>query len=442
MNEHLEQRARDYIETHLMESKKSAFHIQDRLLHSELNAGHNNVTRTLHVPKFFSQEDKARFEQIVDTLMPIFYKTIEAFRQDPAVRQLFPFDRRLEQLILLPPDQAYPIPICRIDIFYDEKTGDFKFCEFNTDGTSAMNENFRLTEFLDASNVMAALDPDVEVMELMESWIDALLEVYRSSRLYEKTGRKQPAIVITDFLDKAYISEFYQFEKRMRRRGLTAEVADIRDLAYENGRLIHKKTGTAFDLVYRRAVTRDIMEDFDHVQPFVQAIKDGSVVCAGPLSTQIVHHKAITRALTNPVLTQYFTPEENAFLKAHMPETLVLNEENALQALADKDRWILKPDDSYASKGVYCGLDLKPDQWKRVISECTGRGYLMQEYVQPYQSPNIDLINFDEFRDYTNMTGLYVYNGQFAGVYSRLSDSHVISTQYNEKAIPTLFVKE
>ena len=36
------------------------------------------------------------------------------------------------------------IPIARIDIFYDEETGGFKFCEFNTDGTSAMNEDREL----------------------------------------------------------------------------------------------------------------------------------------------------------------------------------------------------------------------------------------------------------------------------------------------------------
>ncbi len=39
------------------------------------------------------------------------------------------------------PTYDSPIPIARIDIFYNEETGDFKFCEFNTDGTSAMNED-------------------------------------------------------------------------------------------------------------------------------------------------------------------------------------------------------------------------------------------------------------------------------------------------------------
>ncbi len=51
---------------------------------------------------------------------------------------------KLEELILNRPTYYSPIPIARIDIFYNEKTGDFKFCEFNTDGTSAMNEDRKL----------------------------------------------------------------------------------------------------------------------------------------------------------------------------------------------------------------------------------------------------------------------------------------------------------
>ena len=68
------------------------------------------------------------------------------------------------------------------------------------------------------------------------------------------------------------------------------------------------------------------------------------------------------------------------------------------------------------------------------------RNYLVQEYIQPYRNQNIDLVREKEFKPYANMTGLYVYNGQFAGVYSRCSDGGVISTQYNERSIPTLFM--
>ena len=47
-----------------------------------------------------------------------------------------------------------------------------------------------------------------------------------------------------------------------------------------------------------------------------------------------------------------------------------------------------------------------------------------------------------EVADYSNLTGMFVYNGKFKGIYSRISQSEIISTQYSEMALPTVVVKE
>ncbi|MGN1275450.1 MAG: hypothetical protein ACI4UK_00480, partial [Floccifex sp.] len=80
--------------------------------------------------------------------------------------------------------------------------------------------------------------------------------------------------------------------------------------------------------------------------------------------------------------------------------------------------------------------------WKEIVKKHLNQDYIVQEYIMPYKTENIDPVNYNAFKLYSNLTGLYVYNGQFAGVYSRLSDSGIISSQYNEKTIPTLFLKE
>ena len=112
-----------------------------------------------------------------------------------------------------------------------------------------------------------------------------------------------------------------------------------------------------------------------------------------------------------------------------------------MQIHNQKDQWILKPKDSYASKGVWAGIDLSQEEWEKVLYDSINLDYIAQQYITPYKSENIDPVNYDIFKMYSNLTGLYVYNGQFSGVYSRLSDSGIISTQYNEKTIPTLFLK-
>ena len=137
----LSERIGVYIREHMSESEKSAMRMEEYIKHSDLNAGGNNYTRTLQIPKIYDRKTIDRFSEIVDTTYGIFEKVIRNYLEDSEYRKLFPFSKELEELILLPVPYPATVPICRIDIFYNEENGDFKFCEFNTDGTSAMNEN-------------------------------------------------------------------------------------------------------------------------------------------------------------------------------------------------------------------------------------------------------------------------------------------------------------
>ena len=421
---------------HPMESKESALRITEAIQKSELNLGGNMYTRTLHIPKIFTQEDKHRFEKIVDTTYSIFTKVIQAYKTDAQIRKLFGFSRELEELILCEPAYTSPIPICRVDIFYDEQTKDFHFCEFNTDGTSAMNENKRLNDFLPFNNIFQHDPEDYEILELVQSWADAFIQTMKEdSKVCEKAR-----IGICDFLENAYYTELYVFEDVFQQKGYDCEVVDIRDLDYKDGKLVSLKTGKVIDVIYRRAVTRDVMEHYEQVQPFIQAYLHHDVCCIGAFQTQLVHHKQITQVLMDPVMQKYFSPDEVSFIEKHCPITYDLTQD-VVKKIQDKDHWIIKPKDSYASKGVWAGIDLHQDQWNQVVSQHLDANYIVQKYITPYKTKNIDLVNFDEFKDYSNMSGLYVYNGHFAGVYSRCSDGGIISTQYNEKTIPTLFLR-
>lgn len=439
-----EGRWKDYIESHLLESRKSAFQtslaIQNSALEYEIPGDKAPVaiyTHTLHIPKFFTQEDKKRFEAICSTFYAIFEKTIEAYRKDPAVRRLFHFPPTLNHLIYLEPGYTPAIPILRIDIFYNEETGDFKVCEFNTDGTSAMFENNRMYDFLSLNNAWTTLRPDVEYLELMDTLIDALI-----ADIQEATGLEKPVIAITDFLENAYLPELYAFARQFRHRGYPCEVVDIRDLDYNGQKLFNPKTGTRFDACYRRAVTRDVMDHLHEIAPFLMAASDGNVVLLGSFKTQIPHSKTISEALFRPELQKYFTEEEKAFIHAHMPHSFDLTKKQSERILKERTRWILKPRDSYGAKGVWAGVDVPERLWEKLVHDCTDMGYIVQEYIPHYQSVNIDLLGQEGFRPYSNLTGLYVYNGKFAGVYSRLSNAGIVSTQYNERMVPTLFLKD
>ena len=80
----------------------------------------------------------ARFREITEISIRIFEKVIAAYRRNPEYRKLFPFSGELEELILLPAPYDGELAIARLDLFYDQDSGEFRFCEINTDGTAAM----------------------------------------------------------------------------------------------------------------------------------------------------------------------------------------------------------------------------------------------------------------------------------------------------------------
>ena len=137
-------------------------------------------------------------DKIAQTTCVILDKVVDRYLVDADYRQLFGFSPLLEQLILLPTGYDQKIPIQRLDLFLDEESGDFRFCEFNTDGTSAMNEDRETTNALSRTACYQSLKEQhrVERQELFENWIDAFLDIYQAS----KQAVENPQIAIVDYL--------------------------------------------------------------------------------------------------------------------------------------------------------------------------------------------------------------------------------------------------
>ena len=82
-----------YIREHMSESEKSAMRMEEYIKHSDLNAGGNNYTRTLQIPKIYDKKTIDVFSAIVDRTYGIFEKVIQKYLDDPEYRRLFPFSK-------------------------------------------------------------------------------------------------------------------------------------------------------------------------------------------------------------------------------------------------------------------------------------------------------------------------------------------------------------
>ena len=437
----IRQEYQDYILAHKEESLQSGAAIKEYLDNSTC-CYDGKVVYTLQIPKIFTEKEIEYFRWVVKTTYGILEKVIKEYLKNPEYRKLYPFSKELEELILVPNLYDSYLPIARFDIFFQEDDWSFKFCEINTDGTSAMNEDYVLNMALAENNAHQEILKKYQFasFELYDSWVKSFMDLYQT---YEKKV-EHPYVVITDFMDHCCVNEFKEFANRFRKFGYDVEICNIREMTYKDG-VLYSAAGHPIDVIYRRAVTCDIMQHYDEIQPFVQAVKDQNVCVIGSLCTQLPHLKWLFKMLLDEATFAFLNEEEKQFVEEHIPYTNLMDDRYCTQEdiLGDKDRWIIKPMDSYASQGVFAGIDYTQDKWQEVVQKNWNKGYIYQEYYHPYRTENICYRDKEPaFVPYTNMSGLYVYNGEFAGVYSRLSTGGIISSQYNERAVATLVLKE
>jgi len=398
---------------------------------------------SLYVPKILNETTKEHFKEIAETMAGIMRKVIATYQKDEEYRVLFGFSKKVEKLILQNPLYENLLPVCRVDIFYNEKDGSFYFCEFNTDGSSSMNEDRELCKAFEKTQLYRNLNVKYEInsFELFDSLVDAFLENYNS---YPYKVLK-PTVAIVDFLELGCsMEEFEQFHQSFEKKGLRAYVCDIRNLHLNNDRLC-MEDGTVIDLIYRRAVTSDICEKEAEVTDFLEAVEKHKVCCMGGFCTQVAHDKSLFYILRHNKTKEVLTEEENRFIEEHIPYTEELTwsviEKNLI--LEEKEKWLIKPKNSYGARGIFAGVRCSEEEWKKVVTDNQDKNYIVQQFVMPYQTANIDFHKeVPELRNYSNLTGLYVYNGKFAGVYSRQSANEIISSAYDENDIATVYLSK
>lgn len=423
-----------------IETEKKSAADAENYLKSSTAKYHGITVKTCHVPKIFTKSDFDFLKGEIKTLYKIFNKIIHEYFSNAEYRKLFGFDKITEKLILASYTNNYTVPIARIDIFYNEKTRAYGFCEFNTDGTSAMNEDRELNNAVKYTHVFNEFSKryNLYTCELFNSWVKEFAKIYDGFKAEYGKGELKN-IAIADFSECATSNEFKIFKEAFENAGYNAEICDITALKYD-GKNLYTDSGFKIDAIYRRAVTCDIINRTNEVKSFIDAVLDKNVCVTGDFFTQIIHNKILYKVIHMPQTMRLLTDAEKEYVNLHVPYTAQMTDELKERIIAEKDGWILKPEDSYGSKGVYAGVEYNKQDWNKVIKNLNCRHYIAQQFLTPYKTPNFiyDGKNLTE-QDVYNLTGMFVYNGNLSGIYSRVSKSPIISTQYSEMALATLY---
>lgn len=392
----------------------------------------------LYHPMFYTEEDVENFRKIGDTLISITNKVTQRYLDSKEFRKKFEFSPLLEELILIDNGYDINVPIGRFDLFYEDRDN-FMFCELNTDGSSAMNEDNTIGNILLQTEGLQDFSKkyNLSLFELIDRWVDDSISIFRkwSSEI------DKPNVAIVDFTESGTSKEFEVFKNAFMKKGYNAIIADPRDLKYRDGHLYFEDY--RIDLVYRRIVTFELIEKAHEIPDFIEAYKNKAFCSIGSIRSQIIHNKIIFKILHDEDTLEFLSEDERNFIKRHIPVTGLFkgNKEVYNKVLNEKDKYIMKPLDLNASRGVYTGRDLSQEEWKKRLGESWEKDYLYQEFFEPFTREHI-LFENDELKieEFKAIVGLFMYKEEFAGIYTRIGKNNVISGVTDYYTLPNILV--
>lgn len=391
-------------------------------------------------PMFVTEDELNQFQKIGDMMLSITNKLTKTYLEDSKFRKYFGFSELLEELILVDNGYDINVPIGRFDIFFKDYDN-FKFCELNTDGSSAMNEDNQLAKILLETQALKDFGNQYKLnyFELFFSWVDESIKIYNKYTV----ENKKPNVAIVDFIESATTFEFEEFKKAYEERGYNCIIVDPRDLKYKDGDLYHEDY--KIDLVYRRIVTFELIERSEEIKDFIQAYKDKAVCVIGSIRSQIVHNKIVFKILHDDYTLNLLSKEEQDFVKKHVPLTKIFSGDKSVfnQVLNNKEKYIMKPFDLNASRGVYTGRDFSQEEWEEKLLESWSEDYLYQEYCDPYTR---DFVVYEDgeavVKEFKQIIGLFLYNEKLAGLYTRIGENNIISGLTEYYTLPNIKAEE
>lgn len=385
---------------------------------------------------FYNKKNRSDFVYISNILMSMTDKITKEFVKNPEYRKIFQLDPAIEELVLHDPGYDVPVPICRYDVFYDGVN--YMLCELNTDGSSAMNEDNTLGQLLLQTKAMQKFmeKHDVENVDMFTPW------VWETADMYKKyVSDKKPNVAIVDNLEVGTPNEFDEFKRVYEENGFNCEIIDIRDLEYKNGKLCHGDY--VIDLVYRRIVTLELLKIKDQIKPFLDAYMDNAFFMVGSFRSQLMHSKLIFEIFRDEQTQALLNNEEKKFIDEHVPFTKKIEERDAYEIIMNKDKYIFKPIDGYASLGIYVGSEMREEELQEKLPEFIRIGYVFQEY---YDMNKCEFLEFEEKRPvlnkFTQVVGLFIYNKHFIAPYTRIGKDNVVSGARKYYTAPNLFINE
>jgi len=395
-------------------------------------------------PLFLKKESLNLIATVGEKLDKIVDKVVNLYFKDEYVRSYFPYPELPKEWIDVHPGYDKPTVLNRHDALYDGKT--LKFIEFNTDNPGGRGR----TDVLEGiyrdhpmyKDLIKTYGRPFEGKVLRKS-LDALLSCYK-----EYGGKKEnPRIAIVSFKRFLEGSDNEIVRDYFIENGYETNFMDAREFEYKKGGLY--SGNVKFDILNLSLRFTFFKRYPSEMKDFLNAIRDKAVCCVNPLRAIIGSHKELLSFITNERNYHYFTEDEVQCIKDHvlwtrkMDETITISKEGidiSLEeyAIRKKDELVLKPTDAAGGYGVKIGKGTDAAEWRDAIEASMGCPWWIIQEAMPV--PEIELPSIKDNKivldkKFINLNP-YVFNGDYAGMLGRVSDSTIVNVCAGGGIIP------
>lgn len=403
-------------------------------------------------PNFISPEQTQTLRYVVEKISKVLNKFIGLYLQDEQVRRIMDFSDAENELFFIEPWYSIPLVIARLDAFMEDYT--IQFLEFNCDSPAGAGYSeiveVGFKETLQRYSFFRSWH--IEYLERIRGLFHALITCYNEFRSHHPAFPEKPTIAIVDWEDVATSSEFDILKTFFESQGYETVITSPQKCRMNGNHVL--ADGQRVELIYKRVITRELLEKRGEVEEFVQGIKDGLVCACNPFRSYIVGNKKVLALLSDPRFQHIYDHEELELIERTIPWTTILADRkvpykgfmvNLRSFISDnREKLVLKPASSYGGKDVFLGGETDQDTWERIIDEnIHSETWVVQQYVSIPQEI------FPVIRDGQLVLQLKKVNlnpfallGQYSGAISRVSDSSIINVSQGGGLVPTMSVRK
>jgi hypothetical protein len=402
-------------------------------------------------PRFLTANQYNFLRQRIRLLMRAFDKSYRvAISHQPVLDQYGLLDWEKE-LIQIDPGYLGAAPLSRLDAFFLTSTDELRFTEYNAEVPAAPAYNDALTDVFFTLPVVRKFARRYEMRPLpvRQNVMHTLWETY-----YHWAGRREiPKLAIIDWREVPTYSEFLLFQKYFAEQGIDCPIFDPRNLEYKNGKLM--AGDYHITLIYKRVLIDELVTRMGLENPIVQAVRDGAVCMVNPFRCKILYKKASLAVLSDERNDQYFSAEESAAIRAHIPWTRMVEERHTKFdgvpvdlvpfILKYKDRFVLKPNDDYGGHGITLGWTVDEQEWERAVEVALELPHVVQDRIYLPREPYPSMINGRlNISDRMLDTAPFVFHGSYVdGCLTRLGTADLLNvTAGGGSTVPTFVVDE